>query len=158
MPSRSASERTSAVHAARAARVGVVDRAELAEEERAALLSRPGGGALQVGAHAGPVGVRSPRGAQPPAGPLEPVRALVGEPERRVVVHRGDQAVVVGQAQRGQRIEDVPADRADDHGALGVGRADDRQRVGEQRVPALGGHRVVRLVEQLEAQPVVAVA
>jgi hypothetical protein len=69
-------------------------------------------------------------------------------------VHRDDQAiVVVGRSERGQRAGDVPSHRADDHGTVGIGGANDRQRVGEQLVPALGGHRVVRLVEQLEPQP-----
>jgi hypothetical protein len=45
-----------------------------------------------------------------------------------------------------------PPHGAGDHVAVGAGRANDAERLGEEAVPAGGVHPVVRLVEQLEPQ------
>ena len=65
----------------------------------------------------------------------------------------GEQVRVVRQPQRGQRRDDVARDRPGDHGPLRMERAHDGERVAQEPVPGRRGHRVVRLVAQLERQP-----
>ena len=66
---------------------------------------------------------------------------------------RGDEVRVVRQPQRRQRGDHVARDGPGDHRALGVARADDAERLAQEPVPRRRGHRVVRLVAQLERQP-----
>ena len=151
MPRRSASARTSAVHAARAA-IGAASRVPNSPRNSRAA-ARPRGGRRQVGADPGAIGGRAPRGPEPGVRAGDPRRALVGEPEREVVVDRGDEVRVVRQPQRRQRGDHVARDGPGDHRALGVARADDAERLAQEPVPRRRGHRVVRLVAQLERQP-----
>src|ERR1700722_15960681 len=132
---------------------GLLVAAELADEQRAAMAGRPGRRLSEVITDCAPVSVISPRGAQPLISPGPPRRALVGELERRVVVHTDHQAFIIRQLKLRKRADVIHPRRADDHGPPGITLADDGQCQRDQLVPRTGCHRGARLVEQLEVQP-----
>jgi hypothetical protein len=133
--------------------VGPLVAAELADEQRAAVVAGPGRRRGEVITDRAPVSVISPRGAQPLISPGPPRGALVGELERRVVVDGDHQAVIGWQFKLRQGADVIHPRRADDHGPPGITLADDGKRRRDQLVPLPGRHRGARLVEQLEVQP-----
>ena len=151
MPRRSASARTSAVHAARAA-IGAASRVPNSPRNSRRPRAHAAAAARSARSRARSASVPHAVPSQASA-PGDPRRALMGEPEREVVVDRGDEVRVVRQPQRRQRGDHVARDRPGDHRALGVARADDAERLAQEPVPRRRGHRVVRLVAQLERQP-----
>lgn len=145
MPSSSAVARTWAVHAAPVVGCAAVKRAELADEQLPTSLACPRRCGGKLAADGLPFGRRAPSRAQPFAGVRPPVRALVGERRRQVVVDRHDQAIVVGQLEVGEAGEGVHLGRTDDDVTVGIAVTHDGQSLGEQVVPALAGQPPVRL-------------
>ena len=75
----------------------------------------------------------------------------MGEGHGQVIMEGGEQMmVVVGKLQLGELVEAVPLDGADDDGAGGIGRPDDGERAGDERVPMGAVELAVGFVEQFE--------
>ena len=83
-----------------------------------------------------------------------PCCALVREIERVVIVERRVDVRIVRQVQGGERIHVGIIAPADDHRALRIALADRRQRRSQRRHEIGIGQRIVRLVLDLEPQPI----